>query len=203
VAEFTLAGDRPLVRRTGRTVETVTPRGGFRLTVTGDTALFSAADGDDRLTLVLAVPRVTLPSPAAGLKVLGPDRDALRGGDRRATLVDLGLGRAAAAFCIRTGDPDVAARLAEEEGNPWEDVLHRAGHQIVHHSPHRVVLTPAGRAEIYTPIPPPGGVSPDGPHTHLLPARLGSGRDLPPGLDLPGDLAPAALYHGSPGWRMP
>jgi hypothetical protein len=41
---------------------------------------------------------------------------------------------------------------------------------------HRVFITRIGRAEVFQPIPPPGGQSPDGPHTHLLPKLLAHGR---------------------------
>ena len=38
---------------------------------------------------------------------------------------------------------------------------------------------------------------------HLLPALLATGRELPAGHNLPGDLAPAAAFHPPPGWRPP
>ncbi len=36
-------------------------------------------------------------------------------------------------------------------------------------NPHRVFLSRLGRIEVYQPIPPPSGKSPQGPHTHVLP----------------------------------
>ena len=36
-------------------------------------------------------------------------------------------------------------------------------------SPHRVFACHFARAEVYQPVPAPGGVSPAGPHTHVLP----------------------------------
>jgi hypothetical protein len=38
--------------------------------------------------------------------------------------------------------------------------------------PHRVFVSRLGRVEVFQPIPPPDGKSPDGPHTHVLPALL-------------------------------
>jgi hypothetical protein len=35
-------------------------------------------------------------------------------------------------------------------------------------NPHRVFVSRIGRVEVYQPIPPMGGKSPDGPHTHVL-----------------------------------
>jgi hypothetical protein len=65
----------------------------------------------------------------------------------------------------------------------------------VKHSPARVVESPLGRAEIYTSIQPPGGQSPDGPHAHLLPGHLASGRATPPGIDLPPVYALGATFY--------
>ena len=70
-------------------------------------------------------------------------------------------------------------------------------------SPHRVVTTPLGRVEVWAPIPPDSGVSPEGPHTHLLPVLLATGRELPNGVELPPELAPAAAFHPPPGWPLP
>ncbi|MGY8661043.1 hypothetical protein Q3C01_01580 [Bradyrhizobium sp. UFLA05-109] len=43
-------------------------------------------------------------------------------------------------------------------------------------NPHRVFVSRIGRAEVFQPIPPPSGRSPDGPHTHVLPKLLAHGR---------------------------
>ena len=56
-----------------------------------------------------------------------------------------------------------------EPGNPAMSL-------ILRHSPHRVFVTRAGRVEVYQPIPAHGGVSPEGPHTHVLPKLLAHGR---------------------------
>ncbi len=47
---------------------------------------------------------------------------------------------------------------------------------IVAAGPHRVFLARFGRCEVYQPIPPADGRSPEGPHTHVLPQLLRSGR---------------------------
>lgn len=194
IAEFAVAGGDPgavTVRRSGRTVEALTAGGGLRLTVTGETVAFAAGG-----TVYLAVPRRTLPEPAAGLTVAETDPDALRPEDGHDLFADLAVGHAAAAFCVRTGsDDDLAKQLRVLEGRTWPEVLERLGHTLVAASPHRVVTTPLGRIEVFAPIPAEGGASPDGPHTHLLPARLRTGRELPAGVGLPADLAPAAALH--------
>ena len=45
------------------------------------------------------------------------------------------------------------------------DVLLRA-------NPHRVFSSRVARVEVFQALPPPGGKSPDGPHTHVLPKLL-------------------------------
>jgi hypothetical protein len=206
VAEFPAGAPPAAVRRSGRTVTAVSPDGGLRLTVTDDTQAFIAvgADRPDRVEAVyLAVPRRSLADPPAGVSLSEGDPDALRPEDRDGLLVDLAVGHAAAAFCVRTDDSDLGGRLRSVAGAPWREALERIGAGLIAASPARVVVTPLGRAEVYTPIPLESGASPPGPHTHLLPALLETGRELPDGLALPVDLAPAAAFHPLPGWFPP
>ena len=206
LAEFAVVENRAEVRRAGRTVEAFTTGGGLRLTVSDATSAFAAtrphrADGPG--TIYLAVPRRGLSAPAPGVAMAGADRAALRPEDADDVLVDLAVGHAAAAFCVRTGDAVLADRLRAVEGATWREALDRAGPAVVAASPHRVVTTPLGRVEVWAPIPPVQGASPEGPHTHLLPALLATRRELPPGVDLPPDVAPAAAFHPPPGWLPP
>lgn len=166
-------------------------------------ALSLATDGAPGAgVVVLAVPRGRVdPLPAEGLIDLGPDVDALAPGGREQRLFDLGIGPFRSRFCIRTGDPGLIGDLDGRAGRRWPDLLAGAGRRILEVSPTRVVTTPIGRAEVFTPIPPPGGRSPDGPHTHLLPAHLAAGRETPPGIDLPEALVPCAIFY--PGQAAP
>jgi Family of unknown function (DUF6925) len=206
VAEFIFSGDPPRTRRTGHTVETVTHGGGLRLGITDDVRAFLLTDGHGStkvVTLFLAVPRRTLPEPSNRVAISAGDGAALRRQDQDGWLIDLGVGHACMSFYVRTADTDLVAQLRAVEGSTWRDALHRAGAAIVDRSPHRVVTTPLGRVEVYSEIPPPGGASPEGPHTHLLPAELELGRELPIGVMLPPDLAVAAAFHPPPGWSLP
>jgi hypothetical protein len=201
IAEFAVAGGDPAVatvRRAGRTVEALTAGGGLRLTVTDETVAFASSG-----TVYLAVPRHRLPAPASGLSVAETDPGALRPEDGDDLFVDLAVGHAAARFCVRTGDTGLGEQLRALEGATWPEVLDRLGHALIATSPDRVVITPLGRIEVSAPIPAEWGASPDGPHTHLLPALLRTGRELPAGVDLPADLAPAAALHPSPGRAGP
>jgi hypothetical protein len=206
VAEFSFDGDEPQTRRAGRTVETVTPRGGLRLRITDDTTAFAvteAAEPVPVLTLILAVPRRSLAEPTTRLAITKGDDGALRAGEAGGWIIDLGVGHSCARFCIRTEDARLVALLRALEGSTWREALARAGRAILDESPDRVVMTPLGRAEVYSPIPPPGGASPAGPHTHLLPSELELGHELPAGLTLPPGFAVAAMFHPPPGWLLP
>lgn len=202
VAEFAVPGGESAaltLRRSGRTVEARTAGGGMRLAVTDETRAFAhtgGADGADAVYLV--VPRRRLPAAAEGLALAEGDAAALRPEARDDLLVDLAVGHATAAFCVRTGDPELQKRLRALQGAPWSAALADLGDALVTASPDRVVRTPLGRIEVYGPIPPVGARSPDGPHTHLLPRLLSRGRELPPGVDLPADLAAAAVFHPQP-----
>ena len=208
LAEFAFTVERPVVsvRRSGRVVEALAAGGGLRLCITDETQAFAVADPhrpDGVAAVYLAVPRRGLPGPAAGVAVADGDPGSLRPEDGDDLLVDLAVGHAAAAFCVRTGDAELADRLRAVEGASWRDALDRVGHAVVAASPHRVVTTPLGRVEVYAAIPPEREASPEGPHTHLLPALLATGRELPAGVDQPPALAPAAAFHPPPGWVPP
>lgn len=198
LAEFAVVDTDPAavaVQRSGRTVEALTAGGGLRLTITDETQAL-AHDG----TVYLAVPRRTLPPPAAGVTMTDTDPGALRPEDRADLVADLAVGHAAAAFCVRTGDAELTKRLRAIDGAGWPDALASVGPALVVASPHRFVTTPLGRIEVYAAIPPDAGASPEGPHTHLLPPLLRTGRELPAHVDLPPDLAPAAAFHPPSGW---
>jgi hypothetical protein len=193
LAEFAVVGDEAVETRRsgpgGRTVEAVTAGGGIRLTVTDDTVAYSA--GPDR-GITLAVPRRVLPAPSLKVTAEPADRGALRPEHEKSVLVDLAVGHSAAAFCVRTADPDLIAALRVVEGCGWREALDRVGHLLVATSPHRVVTGPLGRIEVYNPIPQEWHVSPDGCHTHLLPRLLETGRETADGDELPPELVAAA-----------
>lgn len=135
------------------------------------------------------------PPPATGLSALGPDRDALDPGAAGAPLFDLGLGRREARFAVRAGDDALARLLEAHLGTPAAELLAALGPALVAASPTRVIETALGRMEVASPIPPPGGTSPDGPHTHLLPDHLARGRALPDGMDLPAGYVAGAVFY--------
>ncbi|CAD5277855.1 conserved hypothetical protein [Bosea sp. 62] len=110
------------------------------------------------------------------LTELGPDAAALRLQDRGGILFDMGLGTLPVDICIRTGDPELIASLRTVAGRSLFEAGNPAMGAIIAKGPHRVFVTRAGRCEVYQPIPPADGKSPEGPHTHVLPQLLRNGR---------------------------
>jgi hypothetical protein len=110
------------------------------------------------------------------LTEIGADHEALRPEDRGSIVFDLGLGALQADFCVRIADRDLAASLRELCGRAVFAPDNPAMGMILGANPHRVFISQLGRIEVYQPIPPPSGKSPDGPHTHVLPKLLKSGR---------------------------
>ncbi|MEM1198955.1 MAG: hypothetical protein AAGI06_06550 [Pseudomonadota bacterium] len=132
---------------------------------------------------------------------LGPDNDAIREEDRGAQLFDMGLGLKQCDFLIRTRDEVLidtlnanAGRSIFEHGNPSMGAILKT-------HPHRIALTPLGRVEVFQKIggPDTGGVSPPGPHTHVLPKLMAAGKTHAANITVPHGLIPCAYLHpGNP-----
>nr|WP_151119844.1 DUF1289 domain-containing protein [Hypericibacter adhaerens] len=162
-------------------------------------ALYETPGASEPLALVFALARQRAALPVAGgLASLGPDRRAIEPPERQQPLYDLGIGRGTMRFCIRTGNPALMAVLNAAKGLPWPDYLPAVGGAILKESPVRVVESALARAEIRTPIPPPGTSSIAGPHTHLLPELLALGHEVAPGVDLPAAFAAGAIFYPEP-----
>jgi hypothetical protein len=135
------------------------------------------------------------------LTELGPDAAAVRPEDRRSILFDMGLGSEQCDFCIRTSDPELLEILRGRVGLSLFDAANPAMPAILRHHPHRVAVTHLGRIEVFQKIggPDTGGVSPPGPHTHVLPKLLKSGRTHSANTPIPDGLTPCAYLHpGNP-----
>ncbi|MEL6207287.1 MAG: hypothetical protein AAFR47_18520, partial [Pseudomonadota bacterium] len=132
---------------------------------------------------------------------LGPDSGAIREEDRNAILFDMGLGQDNVDFCIRTADPDLVALLRAEVGRSLFGSGNPAMGAILKAHPHRVALSAIGRCEVYQKIggPDTGGVSPLGPHTHVLPKLMAAGWTHSANIPVPEGLMPCATLHpGNP-----
>ncbi|MEM7075200.1 MAG: hypothetical protein AAF484_08945 [Pseudomonadota bacterium] len=131
------------------------------------------------------------------LTELGPDPDAIRPEDRAAFLFDMGLDQPQVDFCIRTADPGLLEVLRASEGRSLFEHDNPAMGAILQAHPHRVALTRLGRVEVYQMIggPATGGVSPEGPHTHVLPKLLRANRTHSANTPIPDGWVPCCGFH--------
>ncbi len=203
VAEFAAApGQRIEADLDGQTIVARTP--GARLKFKIDEyvrALTFDPNGTpkEKMRVVLAVKkgRGSL-APADTLTPRGPDYSAIEPANRDSHLFDLGLGRKEVRFSVRVGPGRAFDVLSSAHGTAFPDSLPVIAPTLIEQSPARVIETALGRIEVLTPIPGPDEKSPRGPHTHLLPDHLATGRATPVGIDLPKVYFPGAmLYPGA------
>lgn len=177
IAEFMRDAHEPVaLSRDDGCVAAVTARGGIRIASCERMRLF-ASESTTRESwshrISLCLPQVDCAmNGRTALTALGPDVRALREQDRQAALFDLGLGALQVDVCIRVADPQVTAELSSHAGRPLFEPDNPAMSVILASSPHRVFGSRLGRIEVFQPIPPPNGQSPEGPHTHVLPKLL-------------------------------
>jgi hypothetical protein len=181
LAEFSRGRDEKVTLTQSATgAAAVTARGGIAIDLTGDCRPFAfecitKASWSQRVALCLPIDGCTM-NRRAVLTELDADHGALRLQDRGSILFDLGLGARQADLYVRIGDPCAVAELRRHCGRPVFDPASPAMGVLLETNPHRVFISRIGRIEVYQPIPPPSGKSPDGPHTHVLPKLLKSGR---------------------------
>ncbi|WP_065750825.1 DUF6925 family protein [Bradyrhizobium paxllaeri] len=204
IAEFSRDQGEPVrLVQSDEAVSAVTPRGGIALKPVAGTRAFPSegitkTGWNQRVALVLPADHCAM-SRRTVLTEIGTDREALRAEDRRSILFDLGLGALQADFCVRIANPDLAARLRELTGRAVFAADNPAMALILAANPHRVFISRLGRIEVYQTIPPPSGKSPEGPHTHVLPKLLNSGRTHPATEPVPEGMVPCAhLYPPHP-----
>ena len=198
VAEFTAAQDESVdVRVGGDDITAYTTNGALRMKVNDDirALTFDSPDWEREPRIVLAVKRERGRLPvASGVADLGPDTDALVQ-EPNTMLYDLGLARKEGLFCVRLGEGAAREVLNGSTGLTFPQALPMIAGPLVAESPTRVVESALGRIEVQGQIPPPDAKSPDGPHTHLLPDHLETGRALPVGMDLPRAYLPGAIFY--------
>ncbi|MGQ0680871.1 DUF6925 family protein [Bradyrhizobium sp.] len=204
IAEFSRDEDEPAqLSMAAEILSVITERGGMALRLDPATRPFASegltkADWNQRVALCLPEESCTM-NRRGVLTELGTDVRALRARDRNAILFDLGLGALQADLCVRIEDDDVATELRRHVGRPVFEPGNPAMDIILHTNPHRVFIGRLGRIEVYQPIPPASGRSPEGPHTHVLPKLLRSGRTHPATEPIPTGWIPCAhLYPPHP-----
>jgi hypothetical protein len=198
IAEFARdAGEPVAFARDAASLAAVTGRGGIRIAPRADLRPFAfettTKDAwNHRIALCLPEDECAM-SGRTVLTDLGPDHDALREQDRQAVLFDLGLGALQVDCCVRIADPEIAAQLRAHCGQPVFGTS--AMGIILATNPHRVFLSRLGRVEVFQPIPPPDGKSPEGPHTHVLPGLLRHRRTHAATEPIPDGLVPCAHVY--------
>ena len=204
IAEFSRDRNEPVALvRSVETVAAITARGAIAIKSHPGIRPFAS----ESITKTSWSQRIALCLPAddcamnrrAVLTELDLDHGALRPEDRGSALFDLGLGALQADFCIRSGDQNVVAQLRTHAGRSVFEPGNPAMGVILEANPHRVFISRIGRIEVYQPIPPASGKSPEGPHTHVLPRLLKSGRTHPATEPVPDGWIPCAhLYPAHP-----
>ncbi len=200
IAEFTRdAAERAALDVGSDVIAVVTGRGGLRIEVNDALLPFvseslTAQSWSQRVALCLPEQACAMNARTV-LTEVGPDEGALRAQDRTAVLFDLGLGAMQVDACIRIGDPNVIAALRGCVGRSVFEPGSGAMGAILAANPHRVFLSRVGRIEVYQPIPPPDGKSPEGPHTHVLPKLLRHRRTHAATEPVPAGWIPCAHFY--------
>jgi hypothetical protein len=204
IAEFMRDRNEPTALVCSATsLSATTGRGGIRITplaamrpIASETAV--GEGWNHRVALCLPREHCAM-SRRSVLTEIGPDVEALSEQHQDNVLFDLGLDCLQIDCCIRPSDPDVTARLRTYAGRSLFEPGNQAMAMILAANPHRVFVSRLGRVEVFQPIPPADGRSPQGPHTHVLPKLLSHGRTHAATEPIPKDLVPCAhLYPSHP-----
>ena len=204
IAEFSRDRDEGVsLTRSETGAAAVTARGGVAIELSDDCRPFAfecitRSSWSQRVAFCLPA-RTCAMNRRTVLTELDVDHEALQPEHRGSILFDLGLGALQADLCVRLDDPDMATRLRRYCGRPVFGPTNSAMGMLLEVNPHRVFISRIGRIEVYQPIPPASGKSPDGPHTHVLPKLLKSGRSHAATEPIPEGWIPCAhLYPGHP-----
>jgi hypothetical protein len=175
IAEFMRDPHEPVIAGADG-LSAMTDRGGIRLRPTDGLRLFASesttrTSWNQRVALCLPDDACHM-SRRSVLTELGPDADAIRQTDADAILFDLGLDLKQVDACVRVAASNVVDKLRAVCGHHVFEPGNPAMGTILATNPHRVFISRIGRAEVFQPIPPANGKSPEGPHTHVLPKLL-------------------------------
>lgn len=203
IAEFHRGAGEPLALDDPERMTVATDRGALRIDLT-DSAMplayesLSGRPGRWRHGMVFCLPETLAASHGRStLTELGADQGAIRAVDRDAVLFDMGLKARNIDFCIRTQDPELLSLLRRNAGKSVLASGNPVMNAIVEAAPHRIARSQLGRAEVYQAID--KVKTPQGPHTHVLPKFLISGRTHSANIPLPTGYLPClSLYPANP-----
>jgi hypothetical protein len=197
LAEFARDPAEPAVRGPGLSVTTarggiaIAPRPGLRLTA-AETPVPGPRGWRQSVSLCLPRPDARMAARPA-LTELGPDPASLSPTGAAGVLFDLGLGIEHVDACVRVQDAELLEMLRRACGQPLFQARSELVHLLVARGPDRVFFSRLGRIEVSQPIP--RDASPDGPHTHLLPALMEPGAPPGPGRRHPENLRVCMELH--------
>lgn len=204
VAEFHRDAEEPVAIATAPALTAATDRGAMRLMLLPELRPVAYETVSKCMTWGQGV-ALCLPESQArmgGRSVvteLGLDHEAVRPQDRGGILFDLGLGGRNTEICVRTDDGETSSLLRAASGKPLFTHGHDFLHRLPQLSPHRVFRCRLGRVEVYNPVPPETGKSPEGPHTHVRQRLLALRRNHAATVPVPeGCFAGMTLYPAHP-----
>lgn len=206
IAEFHRTVDEAVQRfDTPTSLAITTQKGGLRIDATPDLEIVPfdnlSSDGESWSHAVIFCAKFDPLAPNV-IMPLGEDADAIREGDKGSRLFDIGVGLGLVRMCVRTRDKALITELEKAAGQPlFGPSAGAIMHAFYAAQPHRVMLSPAGRAEVYQDIPQADGDSPEGPHTHLLPKLLAKKRTHSANSPIPDGLQPVLNLHPKSPWR--
>ena len=199
IAEFHRDAEEPLSLDDSETLTIATSRGALRIDLVEGVRPLAYETLSRRTAcwqqgVVFCLPQAEGQSRRRSvLTELGPDAGAVRSQDRAAILFDMGLGARNVDFCIRTSDQALLGALREACGRSVFEPGNGVMGAIIAASPHRIALSRLGRAEVYQAIG--REKTPEGPHTHVLPKFLKTGRTHSANIPVPRGWLPCLSLH--------
>lgn len=199
IAEFHRGAEEALSLDEPETLTIATGRGALRIgLVEGVTPLayetLSRRSDCWQQGVVFCLPKAAAESrQRTVLTELGPDEGAVRAEDHAAILFDVGLGARNVDFCVRTADAALLGALRKACGRSVFEPGNSVMGAIIAANPHRIALSRLGRAEVYQAIG--REKTPEGPHTHVLPKFLKSGRTHSANIPVPRGWLPCLSLH--------
>ena len=187
IGEFQYDADEPGLEVDLDALSVRTPRGALVIVAFEDVRPFALVDESGRTR------EIAFCSPH-----LGAQRTTIEALDELTFDVGVGAQHVDMLVRCRPDDTDTASALHAAVGRSLFEHDNPAGAAIARSSPSRILVSAVARLEVHQPIPPPGGRSPNGPHTHLLPTFLAEGRAHRPGSPLPTDLYCGLSLHPRP-----
>lgn len=204
IAEFMRDADEPLLVDASNSParrQLATARGAIAVARRNDVQILAyetpSADGIGwSSAIAFCLPDAAAAGPARTVVTeLGPDADAVRPEDREGILFDLGLGIPHAEACVRASTPDALAVLRALSGQPLLSEDPGPRRAVAGTGAHRVFTTRLARIEVFQAVPKAGETSPEGPHTHLLPRLLASGRAASANTPIPDGMVAGLTLH--------